>query len=37
METLDGLAHGRGGAPALEALEAASAAWGQPAPGRRPG
>jgi uncharacterized protein (TIGR02444 family) len=32
METLDKLAEHRGGAPALEALEAASAAWGKPAP-----
>jgi uncharacterized protein (TIGR02444 family) len=32
METLEGLADGRGGAPALTALEAASAAWGPPAP-----
>lgn len=32
METLDGLSHGGGGAPALAALEAASAAWGPPAP-----
>lgn len=32
METLDRLAHRGGGAPALEALEAASAAWGPPAP-----
>ncbi len=33
LETLAGLSHGQGGAPALEALEAASAAWGRPAPG----
>ena len=32
METLDRMAHRGGGAQALEALEAASAAWGQPAP-----
>lgn len=32
METLDGMAHRGGGAHALEALEAASAAWGKPAP-----
>ena len=32
METLEGLADGRGGAAALEALEAASAAWERPAP-----
>jgi uncharacterized protein (TIGR02444 family) len=32
METLDQLAHRGGGAPALAALEAASAAWGEPAP-----
>lgn len=32
METLEGLGDGRGGAHALEALEAASAAWGKPAP-----
>ncbi|WP_293677523.1 TIGR02444 family protein [uncultured Phenylobacterium sp.] len=32
METLDRIAHRGGGAPALEALEAASAAWGPPAP-----
>jgi uncharacterized protein (TIGR02444 family) len=32
METLDGLSEGRGGAHALEALEAASEAWGKPAP-----
>lgn len=32
LETLDGLSDGRGGAPALKALEAASAAWGPPAP-----
>jgi len=32
METLDRLAEGRGGAHALEALEAASRAWGTPAP-----
>lgn len=32
METLEGLAKGRGGAPALEALEAASKAWEKPAP-----
>ena len=33
LETLDGLSEGQGGAPALTALEAASAAWGNPAPG----
>ena len=32
METLDGLADRRGGAHALEAVEAASRAWGTPAP-----
>ncbi|HEX7885053.1 MAG TPA: TIGR02444 family protein [Phenylobacterium sp.] len=32
LETLDGLSHGRGGAHALEALEAASKAWDKPAP-----
>jgi uncharacterized protein (TIGR02444 family) len=32
METLDGLSEGRGGAHALEALEAAARAWGKPAP-----
>src|SRR5436190_23084483 len=32
METLDHIAHRGGGAPALAALEAASAAWGKPAP-----
>jgi uncharacterized protein (TIGR02444 family) len=32
METLDGLTKGRGGAHALEALEAASKAWDKPAP-----
>lgn len=32
LETLDRLSGGRGGAPALEALTAASAAWGRPAP-----
>jgi uncharacterized protein (TIGR02444 family) len=32
METLDAMAHRGGGAHALEALEAASAAWGKPAP-----
>jgi hypothetical protein len=32
METLDHMAHRGGGAPALAALEAASAAWGEPAP-----
>jgi hypothetical protein len=32
METLEGLTEGPGGAHALEALEAASAAWGRPAP-----
>jgi uncharacterized protein (TIGR02444 family) len=32
METLDRIAHRGGGAPALAALEAASAAWGRPAP-----
>lgn len=31
METLAGLSERRGGAPALIALEAASAAWGKPA------
>ena len=31
METLDDIAHKGGGAHALEALEAASAAWGAPA------
>jgi uncharacterized protein (TIGR02444 family) len=31
METLASLAHGKSGAPALTALEAASAAWGLPA------
>jgi uncharacterized protein (TIGR02444 family) len=34
METLAQLADGKGGAPALHALEAASAAWGAPAPGQ---
>jgi uncharacterized protein (TIGR02444 family) len=33
METLAQLADGKAGAPALRALEAASAAWGPPAPG----
>lgn len=33
METLAQLHDGKGGAPALTALEAASAAWGKPAPG----
>lgn len=32
METLADLSDHRGGAPALQALEAASAAWGKPAP-----
>ena len=32
METLDHMAHRGGGAPALTALDAASAAWGEPAP-----
>lgn len=32
METLEGLAKGKGGARALTALEAASRAWGKPAP-----
>lgn len=32
METLDAMAHRGGGAHALEALQAASAAWGKPAP-----
>ena len=32
LETLEGLSHGRGGAHALEALEAASQAWDKPAP-----
>ena len=32
LETLEGLAKGRGGARALEALEAASQAWEKPAP-----
>jgi uncharacterized protein (TIGR02444 family) len=32
LETLDGLSDGRGGAHALDALEAAAAAWGKPAP-----
>lgn len=32
LETLDRLSKGRGGAPALEALTAASKAWGRPAP-----
>jgi uncharacterized protein (TIGR02444 family) len=32
METLEALTPGRGGAHALAALEAASAAWGKPAP-----
>lgn len=32
METLDQMAHSGGGAHALEALEAASRAWGTPAP-----
>jgi uncharacterized protein (TIGR02444 family) len=33
LETLDRLSGGQGGAPAFRALEAASAAWGTPAPG----
>jgi len=33
METLAQLVDGKGGAPALRALEAASLAWGKPAPG----
>ena len=32
LETLEGLSRGRGGAHALEALEAASKAWDKPAP-----
>jgi len=32
LETLDGMSQGRGGAHALEALEAASKAWDKPAP-----
>lgn len=32
LETLDRLSSGRGGAPALEALTGASAAWGRQAP-----
>lgn len=32
METLEGLSKGRGGARALQALEAASKAWDKPAP-----
>jgi len=32
LETLDGMTQGRGGAHALEALEAASKAWDKPAP-----
>lgn len=32
LETLDGMSQGRGGARALEALEAASKAWDKPAP-----
>jgi len=32
LETLEGLSHGRGGAHALEALEAAAKAWDKPAP-----
>jgi uncharacterized protein (TIGR02444 family) len=32
LETLEGLTKGRGGAHALEALEAASKAWDKPAP-----
>ena len=32
METLEAMAPRAGGAPALEALDAASAAWGRPAP-----
>ena len=32
LETLEGLSRGRGGAHALEALEAASQAWDKPAP-----
>lgn len=33
LETLDGLSQGRGGAHALEALEAAAKAWDKSAPG----
>lgn len=33
LETLGDLTEGKGGAPALQTLEAASAAWGKPAPG----
>ena len=33
LETLESLGDGQGGAPALQALEAASQAWGRPAPG----
>jgi uncharacterized protein (TIGR02444 family) len=32
METLEAMTEGRGGAHALDALRAASAAWGKPAP-----
>lgn len=32
METLDGLSGARGGGAALDAMKAASAAWGEPAP-----
>ena len=32
METLEAMGGRNGGAPALEALTAASRAWGQPAP-----
>ncbi|MBU1375321.1 MAG: TIGR02444 family protein [Alphaproteobacteria bacterium] len=32
LETLDGMSQGRGGAHALEALEAAAKAWEKPAP-----
>lgn len=32
LETLEGLVHGQAGAHALEALKAASTAWGKPAP-----
>jgi len=32
MEALEAMTHGRGGAHALAALEAASQAWGKPAP-----
>ncbi|HEY8615530.1 TIGR02444 family protein [Phenylobacterium sp.] len=34
LETLAGLSRGHGGAPALAALQAASVAWGRPAPAR---